>query len=117
MPQDPSNPPSLATKVVPAIDAVSIVLCTHLCGERDLAGQKTSVVNPRGDTTSFTYDALGNLLTETDPARKTITYTYSGQAVEDVERVRLGAAHFHQEGATPDYFWLSPAPNLSLAAM
>jgi RHS repeat-associated protein len=42
----------------------------------DAAGQQTSVVNPRGDTTSFTHDPLGNVASQTNPAGKITTMTY-----------------------------------------
>lgn len=51
----------------------------------DSAGRRTSMVDPRGNvaganladfTTSYTYDAAGHVLTETDPLGHTTTYTY-----------------------------------------
>ncbi len=43
----------------------------------DLAGQQTSVTNPRGKTTTYAYDSLGNQLSQTDPLNRTQANVYN----------------------------------------
>ncbi len=45
----------------------------------------TSVFDPKGQQTARTYDARGNLLTETDPLARTTTFTYNAR--DDVTSV------------------------------
>ena len=49
-----------------------------------------STKDPDGDTTTYTYDADGNVLTETDPDSNATTYTYNdaGQVTSKTQSIQ-----------------------------
>jgi RHS repeat-associated protein len=57
----------------------NLSLGTTISRSYDANGNMLSQTDPQGRTASWTYDARGNVLTETDPAGATITRTYNAQ--------------------------------------
>lgn len=57
--------------------------------EYDLVGRLCKVINPNGSTTAYTYDALGNRITQTE-ANQTIRYAYNAKG----QLIRAGKTIF-----------------------
>jgi RHS repeat-associated protein len=85
--------------------------------EYDGAGNKTRIVDPRGNATTSRYDALGRLLAVRDARQQEATYTYDGEGLKTSETDRRGVTtlHTYDNLGRPRRSELAAAPFSSVA--
>ena len=68
---------NLLTVTMPGNDAVNTAVVTFNYGANPALNEPLTVSDPAGKTIGYTYDAYGNVIVQTDAAGKSFTYAYN----------------------------------------